>query len=75
MSFTKLSQIVAYVEPEMKDKIQEIKAANKSIRLTESVIINRALELAMPTLRKEFLSPTSFRKPIQGAPGRRHKAA
>ena len=68
---THLRQVVGYVQQELKDELSQMKAANR--RLSESAIIERAFEIALPELRREFLPP--FKSPTHGRPGRRPSKA
>lgn len=65
MAATQLKQVVGYVEPELKEELMEMKRGNR--RLSESALVERAIRIAMPTLRKEF--STSFKKPTRQNPG------
>jgi len=67
---TQLKQVVGYVEETLKEGLAEIKAANR--RLSESELVEEALMIAMPELRRRHLS---FKNPTQGAPGRKKSAA
>lgn len=62
-------QVVSYVETGIKDELAAMKSANR--RLSESILVEEALVIAMPTLRERHL----LRSPIQGAPGRKKSAA
>lgn len=55
---TQLRQVVGYVEADIKDALNEMKLANR--RVSESALIDRALQIAMPQLVKEYL-PSSKR--------------
>lgn len=62
-------QVVAYVESPLKDALAELKSSSR--RLSESLLVEEALVIALPTLRERYL----LKSPIQGAPGRKRSAA
>ena len=62
-------QIVAYVEGAIKEELAAMKSSNR--RLSESLLIEEALLIAMPTLRERH----SFKSPAQATPGRKKPAA
>ena len=62
-------QVVAYVEGAIKEELANMKQSNR--RLSESLPVEEALVIAMPTLRERHL----FKSPTQGAPGRKKPAA
>ena len=68
MGMTQLKQVVGYVPEPLKAEISEMKAAHR--RLTESALVEEAFLIAMPELRKRYLT---FRGPAQEAPGKKHK--
>ncbi len=53
MKKTQLKQVVGYVEEHVKNELVEMKQVNR--RLTESRLIEEALLIALPTLRKLYL--------------------
>lgn len=65
---THLRQVVGYVDPERKKVIEQMIEYNHRLRLSQSYIVSRALEIAWGQLLREFL-PT-FKSPAQGRPGR-----
>jgi hypothetical protein len=53
MKKTQLKQVFGYVEEHVKNGLVEMKQVNR--RLTESRLIEEALLIALPTLRKLYL--------------------
>ena len=51
---TQRKQVVGYVEERVKEELADFKKTNS--RLTESRLIEEALLIALPTLRKKYLS-------------------
>jgi hypothetical protein len=71
LAYTQLKQVVSYIPEALKEQLTELKIGNR--RLSESALVEEALEIAMPTLRQRHLR--SFHMPARTSPGKKHRAA
>lgn len=63
-------QVVGYVSSHIKTELTQIKETNS--RLTESALVEEALVIALPQLKKRY---GVFAQPVQVAHGRKNKTA